>query len=97
MTTTTKDELQTRIREAALALKRFGAREVYVFGSVASGRMREGSDVDMAVAGLPPEIFFEAMSQAHRVLGRSLDLIDLDEPTPFTRYLHEERELLRVE
>lgn len=77
-------------------LKAAGAREVYVFGSAARGRMREGSDIDLAVAGLPPERFFEAMGEAGDILGITLDLIDLDEANPFTRYLREEGELERV-
>ena len=88
--------LQERIRRAAAILQEEGAREVYVFGSAASGTLREGSDVDMAVSGLPPERFFRAMGRAGDVLRRPLDLVDLDEDSPFTRYLRQEGELARV-
>jgi predicted nucleotidyltransferase len=84
------------IEKAAAALKAAGAREVYLFGSTARGIMRENSDVDQAVSGLPPEVFFRAMAAAHDALGRPLDLIDLDEDNPFTRYLKDEGELQRV-
>ncbi len=67
-----------------------------MFGSAAKGKLREGSDVDMAVTGLPPEAFFPAMAAAHDVLRRPLDLVDLDEDNPFTRYLKEEGKLRRV-
>jgi len=90
------DELTSRIEKAVAALKAAGAREVYLFGSAAKGALRENSDVDMAVSGLPPEIFFRAMAQASRALGRPLDLINLDRDNPFTRYLKEEGELHRV-
>ena len=89
-------DLTTRIRNAADALKGAGAREVYVFGSAANGTLRASSDVDLAVSGLPPERFFEAMGEAADILRRALDLVDLDEDTPFTRYLKEEHELVRV-
>lgn len=85
-----------QIQKATAVLKAAGAREVYVFGSAASEKMRSDSDVDIAVSGLPPEVFFRAMSDAERALGRPLDLIDLDEDNPFTRYLKSEGELLRV-
>ena len=91
-----RDELTSRIEKAVAALKAAGAREVYLFGSAAKGALRENSDVDMAVSGLPPEIFFRAMAQASRALGRPLDLINLDRDNPFTRYLKEEGELHRV-
>ncbi len=91
-----ESSIESRIGEAAAALKAAGAREVYVFGSAATGKMRENSDFDMAVSGLPPEVFFRAMAAAHDALGRPLDLVDLDEDNPFTRYLKDEGELRRV-
>ncbi len=90
------DDLAKRVEKAAEALRAAGAREVYVFGSLAQGKTRENSDVDMAVSGLPPEVFFRAMAAAHDALGRPLDLIDLDEENAFTRYLKTEGELRRV-
>lgn len=90
------DELMRLIEQAAARLKGAGARDVYLFGSAAHGPMREGSDIDLAVAGLPPEKFFQAMAHVHSILGRSMDLVDLDEPNAFTRHLKEEGELVRV-
>ena len=91
------DQMRELIKKAAEALKEAGAREVYLFGSAATGNMREESDIDMAVSGLPPEKFFQAMGNAGDILRRPLDLVDLDEDSPFTRYLIEEKELKRVE
>ena len=90
------EELTQRIHQAATALLESGAREVYVFGSAATGRATPASDVDLAVSGLPPELFFRAMSKAAIALGRPVDLVDLDVDSPFTRYLRSEGELQRV-
>ena len=90
------DDMSASIAAAAAALKAAGAREVYLFGSASTGKLRPDSDVDMAVSGLPPEVFFDAMGKASRALSRPLDLIDLDEDNPFTRYLKEEGELRHV-
>lgn len=90
------DEIRQLIECAAQSLKAAGAREVYLFGSAAHGQMREDSDIDLAVSGLPPELFYRAGAAAEDALGRTLDLVDLDEITPFTQYLKEESELLRV-
>ena len=72
------EQLRQSIQRAAAVLQELGAREVYVFGSAAKGTLRPSSDVDLAVSGLPPAVFFRAMSKAADVLDRPLDLIDLD-------------------
>jgi predicted nucleotidyltransferase len=89
-------EMKELIKRAAPVLKEAGAREVYLFGSGARGKMCEDSDIDLAVSGLPPEKFFQAMGNAGDILRRPFDLVDLDEVNPFTRYLKEEKELQSV-
>ena len=73
-----KDRLRSSIEAAADILKAFGATEVYVFGSAAHGSLRADSDVDLAVSGLPPAVFFRAASKAADALNRPADLIDLE-------------------
>jgi predicted nucleotidyltransferase len=90
------EELKSAIERAAAALKAFGAKEVYVFGSAATGTMHEDSDIDLAVSGLPPEVFFKAMGAASDVLKRPFDLLDLDDDNLFTEYLKKKGKLLRV-
>ena len=41
-------------------------------------------------------MFYRVGARVSDLLGRSVDLIDLDISTPFTRYLREENELVRV-
>ena len=89
-------QFEDALGNVASGLRRLGAREIYVFGSAAYGGMRAGSDVDLAVTGLDPGLFFRAMSRAADILGRPVDLIDLDDDSPFVRYLKEEKELRRV-
>lgn len=81
---------------AASLLLRLGASEVFVFGSATKDGLRPGSDIDMAVRGLPPSVYFSAISKATELLGRPVDLIDLDDPTPIVRYLLGSGELVRV-
>jgi predicted nucleotidyltransferase len=90
------DRIKESIEKAAAALKTTGAEAVYIFGSAARGTMRADSDVDFAVSGLPPENFFKAFSLASSLFDRPIHLVDLDEVSPFTRYLKEEGELRRV-
>ncbi len=89
-------ELQSPIEQAAAVLKNFGADSIYLFGSFVDGTARADSDIDMAVSGLDPRHFFQAMGQMLLILPRPLDLIDLDEDTPFTNHLKQEGQLYRV-
>lgn len=89
-------ELDKSIHDAAAILKSFGATDVYLFGSVANGSSNEYSDLDFAVSGLPPKVFFKAMGSALNVLKREFDLVDLDEKSPLADYLKSHGELLRV-
>jgi len=84
------------IKRAAAELKTAGAREIYVFGSAAHGTGDAASDLDLAVSGLPPSVFYRMGARVSDLIGRSVDLIDLDRSTPFTRYLRTENELVRV-
>ena len=45
-------DIKKAIAQTAVALKASGAKEVYIFGSAATGAVSEDSDVDFAVAGL---------------------------------------------
>jgi len=89
-------ETNILILRAAAELKTAGAREIYVFGSAAKGTGDVASDLDLAVSGLPPSVFYRMGARVSDLIGRSVDLIDLDINTPFTRYLRTENELVRV-
>jgi len=90
------DLLRSSIEAAADILKTLGATEVYVFGSAVNGSLRVDSDVDLAVSGLPPSVFFRAASKASDALGRPADLVDLDDESPAVKYLRNSGELVRV-
>ncbi len=92
----TEDELQEAIQKAVRTLKDAGAREVYIFGSAAQGTMDEGSDLDLAVVGLPPERLCGAIAGTISATGVALHVVDLAEDTPFVRTLKEGGELRRV-
>ena len=92
----TRAETEALVRQAATTLRREGATQVFVFGSAARGGARAGSDVDLAVAGLPPGRFYRAVGVARRVLRREVDLVDLDEGGPFAEYLMASGEMLHV-
>jgi len=92
---TTVVEKET-LHAAAELLRSLGASQVFLFGSAAKGELRPSSDVDLAVRGLPAEVFFAAVSKVSHILGRPVDLVDLDDETPKVRYLLASGDLVRV-
>jgi predicted nucleotidyltransferase len=81
---------------AANLLRSMGASQVFVFGSLVRGELRPDSDIDMAVSGLPATLYFSAVSRASDLLGRPVDLLDLDDDTPLVRHLLGSGELISV-
>jgi predicted nucleotidyltransferase len=58
----------------------YGIQQAYLFGSlVRPGRFHAKSDVDIAVEQIDPTRFFEAMSEFANLLGREVDLVQLDQ------------------
>jgi predicted nucleotidyltransferase len=92
--------MPTTEKEAVLAaanlLRSMGASRVFVFGSLVKGELRPDSDIDIAVSGLPAKVYFSAVSRASDLLGRPVDLLDLDDDTPLVRHLLDSGELIRV-
>ncbi len=64
---------------AALLASRFGVDRVWLFGSHAWGRPDHRSDLDLAVEGLAPERFIEALAALMQVAPPSVDLLRLEE------------------
>lgn len=86
----------------ALLEQRFGLEALIVFGSVARGATHAESDIDLA--GLfrtrPDSVaLLEAGADCERLLGRSVDLVDLAEASPIlaTQVLREGKNVFRAE
>lgn len=77
----TRERILDRTREAAAALKsRFGARRVFLFGSLAHAAwFAPDSDVDLAVEGLAGDDYWRAWRVVEEIIGdRPVDLIAIE-------------------
>jgi predicted nucleotidyltransferase len=85
------EEAKQRAAECARVLiEEFGARRVFLIGSLAEGYFHAGSDIDLTVEGLEPSAYFRALSRMHRISKRfSVDLI------PFEEYEYQKEVLKR--
>lgn len=99
------EPFQNDLNRAVKILKEAGCREIYIFGSVANGKAKADSDIDLAIRGCPPDVsFFGILGELLCALEHSVDLVDLDwghgfdklNPSDFAKYLEAEGELHRV-
>ncbi len=82
------EEYWLDIVRATLVAKGFGCKNIYVFGSVASGRTDKNSDLDLAVEGCPVGSYFELFGKIISITDHKVDLVNLDqEHDKFVQYL----------
>ena len=90
------DTYQQDIRRAIEILKDAGCTDIYLFGSLASSKIRSVSDIDLAIRGCAKQKYFQLLGKLIFELDKPVDLVDLDRQDSFSRYLLEEGELLRI-
>jgi predicted nucleotidyltransferase len=74
------DSFRTDIEQAIAVLTTLGAREVFIFGSMADrDQFIIPRDIDIAVSGLPKDRFFKAYGQLLVKMVHEVDLVDLDD------------------
>ncbi|WP_448561031.1 nucleotidyltransferase family protein [Trichothermofontia sp.] len=57
----------------------FGATQIIVFGSLVRDRFTATSDIDIAVAGIAPDRYFEAVAAVNDLSDRWVDLKPLED------------------
>ncbi len=63
-------------------------QRAYLFGSLAKGDFRKGSDIDIAVEGLPSHEFFAFWGKLEEATGLPIDLVILTkEKTPLADFI----------
>lgn len=77
------------LRAAAPAVfARYGVKKAVLFGSLAEGRSRSGSDVDLLVMPLPASEFWAFWHELEDAVGKPIDLLtDTDDPTMVKKIL----------
>lgn len=63
----------------------FSAKKIILFGSLVKGSFAEGSDIDLAVEGIPHEEYFTALAAANRQTKFWVDLKPIEDLEPYFR------------
>jgi predicted nucleotidyltransferase len=79
---------RTDIEKASLCLKEEGCTEVFLFGSLVTGKYTGSSDIDLGIMGLPPKNYIRTYSKLNNILKNRFDLIDFDENRDMYNLLH---------
>lgn len=87
---------QEDIGRAVRILKEGGCSEIFFFGSGVTGKIRDGSDIDLAIRGCPQGHFFRLLGRLLWELDRPVDLVNLDAQDAFAQHLQTEGVLVRV-
>lgn len=68
---------------------RYGVRRILLFGSALESDSGY-ADIDIAVDGLAPHLFFKFYGELIRGLDKPVDVVDLEDRTPFTEHIARE-------
>jgi len=84
------------IEIATNLLKKEGCEAIFLFGSLVTGKIREDSDIDIGVKGLPKEKFLYLYSQLHFDFENKIDLVDFDTNSDFYSMLDSIEEVIQI-
>lgn len=79
-----KEDLAT----IAFYAKEYKVQAVYLFGS-SLDNTDKANDIDLAVLGIPPKLFFKFYGKLLRYLSKPVDLVDLSQETLFNQLVKE--------
>ncbi len=68
--------------------KKYKVSSIYLFGS-SLDKSGEYNDIDLAVKGIKPEVFFKFYGELLRSLSKPVDLVDLSKKSLFNQIIEE--------
>ena len=84
------------IENATNLLKNEGCKEVFLFGSLVTGKIHDDTDIDIGIKGLPKGKFFEVYSRLYFDIENKVDLVDFDANTDFYSMLNRVGEVVKI-
>ncbi|MCL2155532.1 MAG: nucleotidyltransferase domain-containing protein [Leptospirales bacterium] len=84
------------IEKAVFCLKEEGCTSIFLFGSLATGKYTDSSDIDFGVMGLPPRKYIRTCSKLSNIMENEFDLVDFDENKGLYNLLHSIGEIVEI-
>ena len=79
---------QEDLAKIAFYAKKYKVQTVYLFGSSLDSR-NQANDIDLAVLGIPPALFFKFYGKLLRHLSKPVDVVDLSQESLFNQLIKE--------
>ena len=73
--------------------RKFNVKKIYLFGSSLDNE-REANDIDLAVRGVSPVLFFDFYGKLLRYLSKPVDIVNLSKKSRFTELV--ERQAVKI-
>jgi len=77
-------------------LKNEGCEAVFLFGSLVTGKIRDDSDIDIGVKGLPKGKFLNLFGRLYFDYENKIDLVDFDSNSDFYSMLKRIDEVVQI-
>jgi len=90
------ERYQKDIEMAADLLKNEGCESVFLFGSLVTGKIRDDSDIDIGVKGIPEGKFLKLYSRLYFDFKNKIDLVDFDANSDFYSMLNSIGEVVEI-
>jgi len=90
------EKYQDDIKKALFLLKNEGCKDVFLFGSLVTGKIHQNSDIDIGITGLNPKKFFRVSASLDRELSNKIDLVDFDLRYDFYNLLDSLGEVIKL-
>jgi len=87
---------QKDIETATSLLKEEGCQSIYLFGSLVTGEIHDGSDIDIGIKGLPKGKFFETCAKVYFAIDNDIDIVDFDNNADFYTLLNKQGEVIEI-
>jgi predicted nucleotidyltransferase len=73
--------------------EKFRVKEIYLFGSSLDSES-EANDIDLAIRGVSPDLFFDFYGKLLRYLSKPVDIVNLSKSSRFTELI--EKHAVRI-
>ena len=87
---------QQDLENVTKLLKNEGCEEIFLFGSLVTGKTNENSDIDIGIKGYPEGKFFKIYSKVYFNFDNDIDLVDFDANNDFYKMLNKIGELVQI-